>query len=465
MNQLKGDSAPESGPSISKRLYKERIAEFAARMLPQSFAVIVSNPERTRSNDTQYQYRQSSDILYLNGFPEPECALVVSNFKGKAKLSMFVRAKDSSREQWTGIRGGVEGAKKLYLADQAFNIDQFELQLKKLVAIADHVYYNFSRNQDFDRSFNNAWRSTLKPLLNPEAILHEMRLFKDEEEVAMLRRAGEVSTAAHRAAMQRCQPGLKEFQIQATLEYVFRNNGAMAPAYGSIVATGANAWVLHYVSNQDTIKDGDLVLIDAAAEYNGYACDITRTFPANGKFTKAQREIYELVLKSQTAALAVAKPGSSLNRVHATAAGVLRRGLVKLGILPKEMRSQRGTLEQFKTAKQSGAEKDLVTLSTFFPHGTSHWMGLDVHDVGNSFSRPGKGRNRKLVPGMVFTVEPGFYVLHDDAHVPAKYRGIGVRIEDDVHITPEGNEVLTGEVPKEIDEMCALVGSKPWIAI
>jgi Xaa-Pro aminopeptidase len=426
-------------------------------MLPQSVAIFVSNPERTRSNDTEHAFRQSSDIIYLNGFLEPESALVVSNFDGQVKVTMFVRPKDTLREQWTGIRAGVEGVRKHHLANEAFTVDQFASELAKLIAAADNVYYKLDRNEEFDEKFLRVWKASQKPLLDPEKILHEMRLFKSAEEVSVMRRAGEISAAAHCAAMKRCQPGLREFQLQATLEFHFLDNGAMAPAYGSIVATGANAWVLHYVSNQDTIKDGDLVLIDAACEYKGYASDITRTFPANGKFTQPQREIYQLVLDAQLAALAVAKPGASLNKVHARAGAVMRRGLVKLGILPKEMGTKRGAMQAFKEAKKAGKEKELLMLGTFFPHGTSHWMGLDVHDVGTSGTRSGKGKDRVLEPGMVFTVEPGLYFAKDDTRVPEQYRGIGVRIEDDVLITQDGHENLTAGVPKSVADIEALM--------
>jgi Xaa-Pro aminopeptidase len=288
-----------------------------------------------------------------------------------------------------------------------------------------------------------------------------MRLFKSAEELELMRRAGAISAEAHCRAMRACRPGLYEYQLQAILEATFRWHGADAPAYGSIVGGGNNAVILHYVNNDQLLRDGDLVLIDAACEYRGYASDITRTFPVNGKFSKAQREIYELVLKSQLAAIEAARPGVPLALVHQTASRVLRRGLVKLGILTPSASRKSANKSAGKATKKSK-----LALGDFFMHGTSHWLGIDVHDVGSyktadgTRSDRGKGKQRLLEPGMVITVEPGLYFDRNDKRVPAKYRGIGVRIEDDVVITDAGNEVITTGVPKTVEEIEALMAGR-----
>lgn len=439
--------------------YRARIGKFARQMKPNSVAVIVSNPERTRSNDTHFPYRQSSDILYLNGFDEPNSALLISNVENKrGKVTMFVTPKDPAREQWTGIRAGVEGACERYLAEEAHPSEKFEEVLRKALAEVDNVYYKFGHNGEFDRRFNAVWTSMASPrsLHNPEDILHGLRMIKSSEEIALMAEAARISAEAHCAAARRCAPGVKEYQLQATMEFVFRDHGAMAPAYGSIVANGASGWVLHYVSNDGDLKAGEMVLIDAACEYKGYAADITRTFPVSGKFTPAQRQIYQLVLDAQLAAIAAAKPGATLRQIHEIASDVLRRGLVALGLLPKEMRTAAGEQRIIKAIKD-GKAKQQPTLATYYPHGTGHWLGLDVHDVGTNGTRSDVAKTRSLEPGMVFTVEPGLYFDANDTNVPKKYRGIAVRIEDDVLITASGHRVLTGGVPKEIDDIEALM--------
>jgi Xaa-Pro aminopeptidase len=374
---------------------------------------------------------------------------------------MLVRPKDRDQEIWTGIRAGVEGAKARYGAQAAFTIDKFKEVVTKLLGKAERVYYKHGRNEHFDKLFNEVWTARQKTLSNPEEIVHEMRLFKTPEELELMRRAAAISAEAHCRAMRVSRPGLYEYQLQAILEATFRWHGADAPAYGSIVGGGNNAVILHYVNNDQVLRDGDLVLIDAACEYRGYASDITRTFPVNGKFSEAQREIYEVVLRSQVAAIEAAKPGVPLAYVHETAARVLRRGLVKLGILPPS-----AARKSAKKSATKATKKSRLTLGDFFMHGTSHWLGIDVHDVGSyktadgTRSDRGKGKQRLLEPGMVITVEPGLYFDKDDKRVPAKYRGIGVRIEDDVVITDEGNEVITAGVPKTVAEVEALMARR-----
>lgn len=446
-----------NGPKPDKLNMAVRLTNFVGKLPDDSVTIIVANPERTRSHDTEHQYRQNSDILYLNGFPEPESVLILSKLGGKPKFTMLVRAKDRDQEIWTGIRAGVEGAKAGYLADEAFAVDKFEEVVGKLIKRAASVYYRFGVNEEFDEKFRKVWGNSQKPLLNYEEILHEMRLFKTEKELTLMRWASDISAEAHKQAMLAVRPGMTEYQLQAVLEFVFRFYGAAAPSYGSIVAAGNNAVVLHYTENSGVINDGDLILVDAAAEYGfvtgGYASDITRCFPANGKFSQAQREIYQVVLDAQVAAIKAARPGVPLARVHQTASRVMRKGLIKLGILPQTATAKAG--------RKKGATG--LSLNDFFMHGTSHWMGLDVHDVGSyqtasgARSDRGKGKRRLLSAGMVFTVEPGLYFDKNDKRVPKQYRGIGVRIEDDIVITKDGNEVLTAGVPKTIEDIESLM--------
>lgn len=454
MNLLTQLPLLQAAPKAKKVSYQRRLQHFWQELEPNSAAILVSNPERTRSNDTEHPFRQSSDIVFLNGFPEPHSVLIVTKFDSKPDVIMLVQPKDRAREVWTGIREGVEGARNNYFAREAQPVEEFDTVVGEVLAQAEKVYYRFGLNEEFDEKFRKLWQPGQKPLLNPDRILHEMRLFKDAEELKLMRYAGAVSAEAHKQAMRACKPGVTEKQLQAVLEFVFTAYGANGPAYNSIVATGNNAVILHYTRNDAVVQDGDLVLIDAACEYGtiagGYAADITRTFPASGKFTPAQREIYQLVLDSQLAAIKAAKPGTPLIEVHQAASRVLNRGLVNLGILPK------GSSIRSKPAQTNGKKKPLE-LRDFFMHGTSHWLGLDVHDVGaydkdNPGDRRGKKR-RELQPGMIITVEPGLYFDKDDKRVPARYRGIGIRIEDDVLITKEGNEILTAAVPKSVQEI------------
>jgi Xaa-Pro aminopeptidase len=448
------------GLHIDTFQYVDRISRFANSLAPQSIAVIVSNPEQTRSNDTEFLYRQASDLYYLNGFPEPDSVIVISTLGNTDKtvlneVIMFVRPKDHQAEIWGGPRAGIKGAKANYLANRAFDIAQFETKITELLMQANQVYYAFGINPKLDETFRKAWQTNQKPLRNPNEVLHEMRLFKSKKELAVIRHAAKISALAHVQAMRNCKPGMYEHQLQAILEFVFRYYGATGPAYGSIVATGNNAITLHWTNNDSVIKDGDLILVDAACELGGlnggYAADITRCFPANGKFSQAQAQIYQLVLDAELAAIAACKPNTSLDHVHQVAKRVLNRGLKKLGIAP-------------------GNSKAPLDLSDLFMHGTSHWMGIDVHDVGSyqpitpthnyaSSNNRRKKKTRLLEPGMVFTVEPGLYLDAHDKRVPKRYRGIGIRIEDDVLITENGCEVLTGAVPKTISEIEALMAA------
>lgn len=446
-----------SSPEISRSEYQRRQTAVFSRMKSDSVAIIVGSPERLRSNDTMYAFRQASDLLYLNGFPEPDAALVfVKNRKNKCKTIMFVRPKDKDRETWNGFREGPSGAITNYAATEAFNIADFSSQVEKLLADCKNFYYKLGRNEDYDAKIVPLLVRNQKPILNPEKITHELRMIKSEEEIRILRHIGRISALAHTRAMTRCEPGMRERQLQATLEYTFSDAGAEYVAYTSIVA-GEDGTTLHYTTNHKVLSPGNLIVIDAGGEWHGYASDITRTIPVSGKFTKAQRKLYDLVLRANQAGIAMAKPGSSLNKIHAHCEDVLRTGLVELGILSRKVATRGVEKASLAKAKKEGKEKELLTLRDIFMHGTSHFMGLDVHDVATRGSRNSSPKARELKSGMVFTVEPGVYLRADDARIPAEYRGIGIRIEDDVLITDSGNEVLTSAVPKDADEIEALM--------
>lgn len=442
--------------------YAARRQHFLSEMtadVANSVAVIPANPEFLRNNDVTYKFRQDSNFYYLTGFNEPDAIAVLRNVGGKKEYVLFVRPKDLAKEIWTGYRAGVDGAVVNYGADRAYPIEEFEAQLLKLLQGADRVYYTFQRSQNrngvelldqkilrlldvYRQNLGRSGRGLLQ-LRDPWEILGEMRLFKSPEEIERMRRAATITAKAHSEAMARVRPGLTEAQLEGLLEFVFRAEGADTVGYGSIVATGENATILHYVENNKVIKDGELLLIDAGCELDYYGADITRTFAVNGKMSREQRQIYEAVLAVQKECVRMTRPGVTLARVHDFAVEQLTDAMLSIGLL-------------------SGDRKQLIEslgYKKYYPHGTGHLLGMDVHDVGLYQKN---GEPRKLEPGMVFTIEPGLYVLRDDANNPA-YRGIGVRIEDDIVITSEGHEVLTSGVPKEVADLAALIGSKPWL--
>jgi Xaa-Pro aminopeptidase len=449
-------SSPNS-PQISRSEYQRRQKAVFSRMKPSSIALIVGAPERTRSNDTNYAFRQSSDLLYLNGFPEPDAVLaLVKDRKGNCKTIMFVRPKDKERETWNGFREGPSGAVANYDATEAHNIADFSSVVEKLLANNKNFYYKLGRDDDYDKIVIPLLTRNQKTILNPEKITHELRMFKSEEEILILRHIANISALAHTRAMVRCEPGMRERQLQATLEFTFADAGAEYVAYTSIVA-GEDGTTLHYTTNHKVLSAGNLIVIDAGGEWQGYASDITRTIPVSGKFSEAQRKLYDLVLQANLAGIAMSKPGSSLNKIHARCEDVLRAGLVELGILSTDVQTRSAEKTSVEKAKKAGTEKDLLTLRDVFMHGTSHFMGLDVHDVCTRGSRNALPKARELKSGMVFTVEPGVYMRADDTRIPVEYRGIGIRIEDDVLITSDGNEVLTRSVTKDADEIEALM--------
>jgi Xaa-Pro aminopeptidase len=420
---------------------RPQLAEFMNRLGQDSVAIISSAPEATRSNDTNYRYRQNSDFYYLTGFDEPEAIAVIAPNQAEQKFTLFVRPRDPEREIWDGRRAGVEGALADYGANAAFPVEEFREKLGELINGARNLYYRIGAgNPELDdqiikqigrmRAMGRKGVNAPEAIIDTGAIIHEMRLFKSAEEVELMQRAADIAAEAHREAMKAARPGMKEYEIEALIEFHFRRNGAAAPAYTSIVGGGANATVLHYVNNDATLSDGDLLLIDAGAEYRGYASDITRTFPVNGRFTSAQRDIYDLVLETQVDCVRRARPGITLDELKSHSIEMLTEGMVRLGLL-------------------EGEPAKLIE-EKHYMHGLGHFLGIDVHDVGRYYR---DGQSRGLEPGMVITVEPGLYVSEKAENIPEKYRGIGVRIEDDVLITEDGPRVLSSKVPKQPEEI------------
>jgi Xaa-Pro aminopeptidase len=414
------------------------------RMDENSVAILAGAREATRSNDTHFRYRQDSDFYYLTGFEEPESIAVIAPAHKEHPYMLFVRPRDPEREIWDGRRAGTDGAKEQYGADAAFTFAEFPEKLGDLINNARQLYYRLGADAELDemlvsqiRRMRAGVRRGIMPpesITDPGAIIHEMRLIKSDAEIETMKRSADIAAEAHREAMKTARPGLKEYEIEALIEYVFRRNGASAPAYSSIVGSGPNATILHYISNDATLLDGELLLIDAGAEYGGYASDITRTFPINGRFTDAQRDIYELVLEAQTTCIEMVKPGVTIDELHNRSVEILTAGMVRLGLLEGD--------------PQKLIEEE--TYKRFYMHRLSHYLGMDVHDVGRYQL---DGQPRPLEAGIVITIEPGLYIASDAEAVPDKYRGIGIRIEDDVLVTDEGRRVLTDEAPKQIDEI------------
>lgn len=420
-----------------------------AQMAPASAALIFSAPEATRSADSEYPYRQNSDFWYFTGFNEPEAVLVLIKSDDTHNHSvLFNRLRDKTAEIWFGRRLGQEAAPEKLGVDRALAFSEIDEQLYQLLNGLDVVYhaqgeYGYADTILFtalDKLRKGSRQNLTAPatMTDWRPLVHEMRLFKSPEEIDVLRRAGEISAQAHTRAMQTCRPGMYEYHLEGEILHEFNRHGARFASYNTIVGGGENGCILHYTENESELRDGELVLIDAGCEYQGYAGDITRTFPINGKFTPAQREIYDIVLASLDAALTLFRPGTSIQEVTGEVVRIMITGLVKLDIL-------KGDVDQLITDNAHRA---------FFMHGLSHWLGLDVHDVGVY----GPDRSRPLEPGMVLTVEPGLYIA-PDADVPPQYRGIGIRIEDDILITENGNENLTASVVKKADEIEALMAA------
>ena len=430
-------------------MHVERRQRFLDAMGKDAVAIVLGAKLVTRSADTDFPFRQDSDFWYLTGFAHPH-AVAVFRTDGGPPFTLFVEPRDRAAETWTGYRPGVEGARSDYGADEAHPRAEFTAKLPEIVKKARRIFHVLGRDAQIDaklvgtldemRLRSRAGFVPASEIADPRAILHEMRLRKSPEEIALMRRAAAISEEAHREAARLARGGAYEYELQAVLDYTFRRRGGNGPAYASIVGGGRNATILHYIANDQPLVDGELVLIDAGCEYAGYAADVTRTYPVGGRFAGPAAELYEAVLRAQLACLAAVKPGVTLPEIHAVALRELVRGLLDLGLL-------------------SGDVGELVAREAYRPwymHSTSHWLGLDVHDVG---AYQTDGQPRRLEPGMVFTVEPGLYVALDDESAPARLRGLGVRIEDDVLVTPSGCDVLTDAIPKATAEVEAWMRS------
>lgn len=435
---------------ISKKEFSRRRVAFMADMEPNSIAIVPSAVEQTRNRDVEYPFRQDSDFYYLSGFDEPDAVLVLLPGREHGEYLLFCRERNKLMETWNGYRAGQEGAIKDFGADDAFPIDDIDDILPGLLEGRERVYYAMGRRPEFDTKVMH-WVNVIRGKVRTGAqapgefvdldhMLHELRLIKSAAEQKVMRKAAQISARAHCRAMQACQPGCYEYQLEAEIQHQFAIEGARFPAYSSIVGGGDNACILHYTDNNQKLAKRDLVLIDAGCELDYYAADITRTFPVSGKFSKAQKAIYELVLKAQAAAIEVTRPGNHWNDPHDATVRVITQGLIDLGLLT-------GSLE---TLIKKEAYKP------FYMHRAGHWLGMDVHDVGDYKIA---GQWRLLEPGMVLTIEPGIYIAADNDKVAKKWRGIGVRIEDDVLVTKSGCEVLTQDVPKTVADIEALMAS------
>lgn len=423
--------------------HKLRREKLMAAIGPDSVAIVVANRELPRNSDVDYQFRQDSDFYYLTGFIEPDAVLVLAPGQSDGDSAIFVRPRDEHLEQWNGRRVGKERAPAVLGVDQAFNIDELDEQIIPYLAGRKVAHMHLGLRPEFDARFFG-WLKTIqsKRLPGPTSFtllrdtLHELRLFKSDLEIEQMQRAADISARAHVRAMQFTHPGITEHRVETELLSEFYSSGARHTAYPSIVASGENACIMHYTDNNAVLQDGDLLLIDAGCEIDQYASDITRTFPVNGKYSAEQRAIYDVVLEAQLASVDAVKPGNEFTESHVVAQKILSQGLIDLGILD-------GSLDEVM-------EKE--TAKPFLVHRCSHYLGLDVHDVG---AMEQEGRTRKLEPGMVLTVEPGIYVSPEfcDNGVDDKWRGIGIRIEDDVLVTENGGRVLTSGVPKQADEI------------
>lgn len=434
---------------MNQHEFLRRRQALLAKMAPASAALIFAAPEVTRSADSEYPYRQNSDFWYFTGFNEPEAVLVLIKSDETHNHSvLFNRLRDKTAEIWFGRRLGQEAAPEKLGVDRALAFSEIDEQLHQLLNGLDVVYHAQGEHAYADTivftALDKLRRGSRQHLVAPATLtdwrpwVHEQRLFKSEEEIVAMRRAGEITALGHTRAMEKCRPGMFEYQLEGEILHEFNRHGARFPSYNTIVGSGENGCILHYTENESQMRDGDLVLIDAGCEYKGYAGDITRTFPVNGKFSAPQRAIYDIVLESLETALQLYRPGTSMQEVTTQVVRIMVNGLVNLGIL-------KGDVDQLIT---DNAHRP------FFMHGLSHWLGLDVHDVGHY----GKDRSRLLEPGMVITVEPGLYIA-PDADVPAEYRGIGIRIEDDILIIADGNENLTASVVKSADDIEALMAA------
>lgn len=435
---------------LTQAEFQERRDILAGEMGLRSIAIIATSPMALRNRDADYKYRADSSFFYLTGFAEPEAVAVIETFDSEEEgytYSLFCRERDREMEIWNGYRAGVDGAVDDYEADEAYAIDLLDEEILEKLQNKDKLFYRVGHSAEFDARVakwiaqasgeSRRGKSAPAQIVQLDRIVDEMRLHKDANEIELMQIASDISAEAHTRAMQTVRPGMMEYALEAELNYVFGKNGCV-PSYNSIVGGGENACILHYVENDKELKDGDLVLIDAACEYQFYASDITRTFPVNGKFSPEQKALYNIVLDAQIAAINAVQIGNSYKEPHNVAVRILVQGLLDLGIM-------QGKIEEIIETE---------SFRQFYMHGTGHWLGMDVHDVG---AYKTNGEWRSYEEGMVVTVEPGLYIAPDDETVDPKWRGIGIRIEDDVVVTQNGPLVLTAKVVKTVEEIEALM--------
>jgi Xaa-Pro aminopeptidase len=429
--------------------YAQRREQVMAK-IGKGTAIFRSAPTAVMHNDVEYNFRQDSDFFYLTGFNETEAVAVLAPHHEEHKFILFVQPKDLEKETWTGYRVGVEAAKAQFGADEVYPIAELDEKLPQYIEKADRIYYRLGRDKGFNGKVLHHWQRQMASypkkgygptaLEDPAPVLHPLRQIKSASELGLMRQAAQIAVDAHNHAREYAKPGLYEYQVQAEIEHIFRQRGALGPAYPSIVASGANACVLHYTENTRQIRAGELLLIDAGCAYEYYNSDITRTFPVSGRFTPEQKAIYEIVLEAQLQAIAQVQPGNAYKQTHDTAVRVIVEGLMNLGLL-------QGDIEEIIKEEK---------YKPFYMHRTGHWLGLDVHDVG-VYQHGEMPHN--LEPGQVLTVEPGIYIspyikpVEGQPEVNPKWHGIGIRIEDDVLVTPTGCEILTAGVPKTIAEL------------
>jgi Xaa-Pro aminopeptidase len=429
------------------KVFERRRRDFMQHM-DGGIAILPTAPVRNRNRDVDFPYRPDSDFFYLTHFPEPEACAVLIPGRPQGEYILFCRERNAEKEIWDGRRAGIDGAREQYGADDAFPMDDIDEILPGLLENREKVFYGMGRFAGFDQKLLG-WVNEVRAkarngvhapgeFVDPNHILHEMRLIKGPEEIRLMKRAAKISVSAHRRAMQTCRPGMYEYEVEAELQYEFRRGGAAFPAYPPIVGGGANACVLHYTENEAALRAGDLLLIDAGAEYDSYAADITRTFPVSGKFSGEQKALYEIVLAAQFAAIDEVRPGRHWNEPHDTAVRVLTQGLKDLGLLQGDVA---GHIEKGDYKR-------------FYMHRTGHWLGMDVHDVGDYKIDDAW---RLLEPGMVLTVEPGLYIAGGAPDIDERWWNTGIRIEDDVLVTRDGNEVLTRDAPKTVADIEALM--------
>ncbi|KAB8332746.1 Xaa-Pro aminopeptidase [Scytonema tolypothrichoides VB-61278] len=430
--------------------YQQRREQLMSK-IGNGTAIFRSAPTAVMHNDVEYAFRQDSDFYYLTGFNEPQAVAILAPSHSEHRFVLFVQPKDREKEVWSGYRCGVEAAKEVYGASVAYPIAELEEKLPQYLEKADRIYYHLGRDRTFNDTILNHWQRLMRtypkrgtgPIAIEDTgpILHSMRLMKSQAELELMRKAAEIAVEAHNHAMKFTQPGRYEYEVQAEIEHIFRLRGALGPAYPSIVASGVNSCILHYIENDRQMQDKELLLIDAGCAYGYYNSDITRTFPVGGKFTPEQKRLYEIVLEAQKQAIAQVQPGNPYKQIHDTAVRVLTEGLVELGILKGEIDK---LIEEEK-------------YKPYYMHRTGHWLGLDVHDVG--VYQHGDDNPQILQPGQVLTVEPGLYIVpdtklaEDQPETDPRWVGIGIRIEDDVLVTSTGHEVLTAGVPKEVAEV------------